>query len=337
MSHLDKILGQDQAADAEAACVDAFVKQASAEGIDLSQVADEAINASYVAYREKWAEAQVGVDTADSMIEKAAAEGASDEMLEKLALAKLSGEAMFEGYREAWEKFAQEQAAGEAVAAPEVVGGEGSGEPGEGAEAPDVTEEEAQAIVEDAAQEAVEEAAEAAPPDAAPEDIAAAAAEVVPEKVEEKVSELLEYKYAELAKQAGGPIWESAKGVGRALKVRGAEFAAKHQKATKWGKRGGVAALGAGGALAAAHALKKRKEASDILAEMLLEKEAGPNTHLMADHLRGAVGAARQAGREFVKRNPGVAKWGKRGGVAAAGAGTALGAMALAKKMRERK
>lgn len=191
MSYLEQILGKGPAVDAEQQCIDAFVKQASEEKVDLAKYPDEQVNAAYGDFRQKWAAAQAGTDTADSIIEKAAADGASDEMLEKLALAKLSGEAMFEGYREAWEKFAQEMEAAAPAEGPPPEGPPPEAPPAEGG---DVTQEEAQAIVDSASAEAVDEAVAAAPPEASSEEIAAAAAEMVPALVEEKVSALIETK-----------------------------------------------------------------------------------------------------------------------------------------------
>jgi hypothetical protein len=335
MNYWEKILGKDQAAGAEAACVDSFVKQASAEGVDLGRVPDADIHAAYVDYREKWASAQVGTDTADSIIEKAAAEGASDEMLEKLALAKLSGEAMFEGYRESWEKFAQEQAAGEAAAMPpEVAAPEAAPEvPAEGGGGvPEVTQEEAQAIVEEAAGEAIEEVAAAAPADAAPEDIAAAAAEVIPEKVEEKVSAVLQFKQAEFEKSAGKASEMVAKGKA---------FFAKHPRLSATARYGGAAAGGAAAGAAAAKATEKKKHAADILAESI-EKDAGPVIEAFKRGRSFAKGNRRfpalrglaEAGRTAVATHPKAAKGLRYAGAAAGGAAVGAGAVRATEKKK---
>jgi hypothetical protein len=237
MGYLEQILGQGQAVDAESQCIDAFVKQASAEGIDLNQVPDTNIETAYADFREKFAAAMAGEETSDGLIEKAAASGASDEMLEQLALAKLSGEAMFEGWRESFEKHAQEEAAMEAPA-----------EEGGGGEAP--AEEEAAAILESAIEDAVGAVTEQAP-DAAPEEIAEAAAEILPEVVEEKTSAYL------MAKEAGPKL------------DRAGRWLLAHPKTT----HGAAAGLGAGAAGTAGYLAgrrRKQKKASDILAEMLV-------------------------------------------------------------------
>ncbi|NMC34682.1 MAG: hypothetical protein GYA36_19845 [Veillonellaceae bacterium] len=201
--YLAQLMGQG--AGDEEVLMDAFVKQANDEGLDLTRLPDEEVADLYenVFKPAKIAELTQMDATSDGLIEKAASEGASDEVLERLALAKLSGQAMFEGYREAWEKFAQDAAAAEAAPEEAAAEGEGGGEEG-------VTEEEAKAIVDEAAEEAVEEAAAQAPADAAPEEVAAAAAEMVPEKVEEKTAELLMWKEAQ--KKGGKPGFLSRMG-----------------------------------------------------------------------------------------------------------------------------
>jgi len=187
--YLEQILGQGPAAEAEAQCVDAFVKQASAEGIDLAQLPDEKVEQLYEGvFKPKYAEALNAQYSADGLIEKAAAEGASEDVLEKLAMAKLTGEAMAEGYLERMGKFAQEAEAAEAEEPGEAPEGAEGGEGG--------SEEAAKAIVEEAVDEAVAEVAQAAEAqgvEASPEEIAQAAAPMVEQKVEEKTSAYLEY------------------------------------------------------------------------------------------------------------------------------------------------
>lgn len=221
--YLAQLMGQG--AGDEEVLMDAFVKQANDEGLDLTRLPDEEVADLYenVFKPAKIAELSQTDATSDGLIEKAASEGASDEVLERLALAKLSGQAMFEGYREAWEKFAQDAAAAEA--APPEAAPEAAAEGGEG----DVTEEEAKAIVDEAAEEAVEEAAAQAPADAAPEEVAAAAAEMVPEKVEEKTAELLMWKEAQKKGGKPGFLRRAGKKVyGKVLKPVGKHIA-KHK------------------------------------------------------------------------------------------------------------
>jgi hypothetical protein len=320
--YLEQILGQGPAAEAEAQCVDAFVKQASAEGIDLAQLPDQTVEQLYEGvFKPKFAEALEAQGSADGLIEKAAAEGASEDVLEKLAMAKLTGEAMAEGYLERMGKFAQEAEAlgGEETPAEEAAEAEG-GEGGGAAEA-------AQAIVEDAVQEAVEEVAQAAEAqgvEASPEEIAQAAAPMVEQKVEEKTSALLEYM-EEQEKTAAGPVMgmyrsemAGEKAVGR---LRGLGRFAKANPALAAVLAGGGAAAGAGGM-----ALAKRKRAADMVAEALLEKEAEGEAAKAPGRMRRAYDAT----KGHIGRHTG--KYGLGAGIAAGAGGALLARKLLAKK-----
>jgi len=203
---LTGLLGPDAAKQAEEACKVAFVKAASDQGINLSEYPNEEVSQFYetqwrpgyeVALQKQAAQAQ---NPAQSTITKAAAAGASDEVLEGLAFAELKGQAMYDGFLKRgaeWEmKLAQEgmpPGAGGPPPGPEAPpGGMPPEAPPEGEpEAPPEPAEAAKEILEAASDEAVDAVAAQAPPETPPEALAQAAAEQIPAVLEQKVAEMV--------------------------------------------------------------------------------------------------------------------------------------------------
>lgn len=303
--YLEQILGQGPAAEAEGACAEAFVKQASAEKIDLATMKDEDVNELYEnVFKPKWAELQAQPVSSASVIEKAAAEGASDEVLDKLSMARLEGIAQAEGYLDTVRVKLAQAEGGEPLApagddgAPPAGGGEGGG--GE-----EETEEAAKAIVQAAVDEAIDEASEAAESQgvqASPEELAQAAAPMVEQKVEEKTgawmgyweSQGVDFEKDAGAKETAGKVYGKAKNLvnkagrgiataGRAVGHAGAwvgkgvgKGAVGAAKGIAWGAKHPAVALpvaAATGAAATFAAMHKKKHAAELLTEFL--KDAG--------------------------------------------------------------